>query len=189
MFRRVKWLILFIIVVSSLCGCSLLTAFEDPKVAVVRKMYDSYSNGDMNAYIDTQLPENLTQPNYSGAITALSLSVGPVGLDFSKLLKVTIGNLTLKIVSSTDDYALVQAQGSIRLVAFLVQYKFCDQHDVRKVDGNWYIDANAPERTVRIQRIMNSGRFSGMDINNPSSVQSYYQQYAQNMEQMLNLCE
>jgi len=175
-----------VVLVCLLNSCSL---FEDARTAVVHKMYDAVASGDMNAYMDTQTPDSFTQPSMYGALSALSLSVGPVGLDFSKLMKVGIGNLKLTIVSSTDDYAVVQAEGQIRIVAFLVQYNFCDQHDVRKINGKWYVDPNAPERTARIQRIMNSGRFNGLNMNDPSDFQSYWQQYSQMMNNVLNLCE
>lgn len=63
-------------------------------------------------------------------------------------------DLKVDLVSSRDDYALVQASGKVRYPIIAMELNFCDQHDVRRSqDGHWYVDIYASERAERLQRI------------------------------------
>lgn len=141
---------LFILVAVVIAGCDS----RHPAEKVVDRMYKALSKGDMSGYMDTILPQNRQQLNPFGLLSAMSFSVGPVGFDVSKLMAVSIRDLKLKTLSLKDNYALIQAEGYVRYPVFMMEVRFCDQHDVRLQDGEWYVDVYAPERAERLERIL-----------------------------------
>lgn len=136
-------------------GCS---AGPNGATKTVEKMYAALSDGDMDAYMDTILPENRRQPNPLGLLNAVSLGFGAggfsLGFDLSALMNVSVQNLTLTTLQSQNDYALIQAKGSFRYSLLMMELNFCDQHDVRKRAGAWYVDVYAPERQTRLERVL-----------------------------------
>lgn len=143
----------FVCLLVILSACA--SARTNPAQGVVRRMYDALSKGDRDAYMDAILPENRQRGGYPlGLLDAFSFGIGPLNLDPSKLMNFTVKNLKVDLISSRDDYALVQASGMVRYPIIAMELNFCDQHDVRRIqDGNWYVDIYASERAERLQRI------------------------------------
>jgi hypothetical protein len=141
-----------IVVLVAAVGVVLIAAPRHPAEKVVADMYDALVRSDMNAYMDAILPENRRVPNPWGALGALRVTAGPVGLDIGKLTQLALRDLRTSMVNASGDYALVKAEGYLRLPALSLEVRFCDEHDVRLRDGRWYVDVFAPERTARVQR-------------------------------------
>ena len=79
-------------------------------------MYDALSKNDRDAYMDAILPENRQRGGYPlGLLDAFSFLIGPVRLEPSKLTGFTVKDLKVDLVSSRDDYALVQALSLIHI--------------------------------------------------------------------------
>lgn len=163
----------FLVLLMSLAAMASCSALDrrHPAVKVVEAMYAATSEGDMNAYMDAMLPENRRQPNPFGLLTALEFNIGPVGLDMEPG-SFTFSDVTYSVLHSTDEYALVQAEGMARVTLLLWELPFCDQHDVRLVGERWYVDAYAPEREERLRQVMaerqeslQDGGLPGRDIN------------------------
>jgi hypothetical protein len=181
-------LILFSMIISS---CSL---FQDPKITLVRKMYNSLAKGDANGYLDTILPQDRTMPNPLGLLSAihLSFSYGPFGLDLSQLTKFSINDLKVKIIYSTDDYAIVQAEGGLRYPLLITEIQFCDTHDLRKVNGRWYVDVLAPEKQARVENILAQKQGVIQNELSGASDQELFgmiSSYMNAMQQIVDLCE
>ena len=130
----------------------------------VDRLYRSMQTGDSNAHLDTILPENRLMPNpmsafgIFGAIFAnLGLGDFGLGLNLGSLMEsvsqFTIQNLKLTVLQEREEYVLVEARGEIRFSVLSIEVPFCDQHDVRKQDGKWYVDLYAPEREARLQKL------------------------------------
>ncbi len=144
---------LIVIIVAIVLGgvviVSLLTP-KNPAEKAVEDMYNALAKGDMNAYMDTILPTNRSMPNPLGVLGAMSISAGPVGFDVGKLTAMSFRDLRTHVVRATNDYALVQAEGYLRMQALGMEVHFCDQHDVRQQGGKWYVDVFAQERRNRM---------------------------------------
>jgi len=164
-----------------------------PAERQVKKMYAALSDGDTYAYMDTILPENRRQPNILGLLNAISIGIGPVRADISKIASVNISDLRVSMLYSNETYALVQAEGNVRYSILMMEIPFCDQHDVRlHSDGNWYVDVYAPERFERLERILNIREQELMEMYDGSSGYNEYDIFGElftGMEQALNLCE
>lgn len=165
-------------------------------------MYAALSDGDMDAYMDTILPENRRQPNPMGLLNAVSLGFGAggfnLGIDLSTLMDVSVQNLTLTTLQSRNDYALVQAKGSIRYSLLMMELNFCDQHDVRKRGSEWYVDVYAPERQARLERVLDKrqGELQAMAASAPpetgvleTDLMNALGLLGPGMEVVLDLCE
>lgn len=165
---------------------------------VVRKMYVALATGDQDAYMDTILPANRRVLNPMNLVPALSVggNVGVFGaeIDIGKLMKFSFKELNVRTVRSSSDYALVEARGIVRYPALGMEFNFCDQHDVRKENGHWYVDIYAPERQERVSRLLekrqkeilsNPPTPSG-DMNDPIGL--IFSGIGQGMEQALDLC-
>ncbi len=175
-------------------GGNYIGVWRDPAEKVVLKMYEAISEGDTNAYMDTILPTNRRQPNLLGLVNAISIGIGPVGVDLSKLTAVTISDLDVSIIRSNETYALVQATGKIRYPILMLEVEFCDQHDVRLYsDGKWYVDVYAPERAERLEKILNIRQQELLEMANNSSSQAELNLlrggFATGLETALDLCE
>ncbi len=147
----IQKLVLILIVIVVVAGVALVAVPRNPAEKVVEDMYNALTRGDMNAYMDTILPENRRMPNPWGALGAMSVSAGPVGFDIGKLIQMAIRDLRVSTVRASGDYALVKAEGYLRLPALSIEVHFCDEHDVRRRDGHWYVDVFASERQARLQ--------------------------------------
>lgn len=168
-----------------LAGCNT----NSPE-GVVKRMYEAISKGDTDKYMDTILPENRRQPNPFGLINAISIGIDPISLDLSKITAVSVRDLKLSIIATSDDYALVQAKGKIRYPILTMELDFCDQHDVRNVDGTWYVDVYAPERATRLEEILGLRQQELADMANDLYYQSgLFGGLVQGMESALDLCK
>ena len=107
-------LYVIVIVVPAYFVSQYFGLWRHPAERVVIKMYKALSDGDMNAYAEIILPSDQLQPNVLGMLDALSIGIGPVGVDISKLLGIDVKNLdVLSTIYLTDTYALVQAEGLV----------------------------------------------------------------------------
>lgn len=170
-------------------GCSSGPAHE----RVVQDMYDALSDGDHDAYMDTLLPSNRQSPNLIGILSAVSISVGPIGLDLGALTQVSIKELEVKTLSKTDDYALVEARGLIRNPILGFEFPFCDQHDVRLSGGSWYVDMLALERQARLEIILQAREQELQELLEGSQSQQQlsgnpFAQFSDEMAKALDLC-
>lgn len=183
--RHLVWFLLLILFVFAVGGCG---SAGTPPERVVRRMYTALSEGDMDAYMDTILPENRRQPNILGLLNVLSVGIGPIGVDLGELTDISIKDLKVTQLQATDGYALVQSEGNLRYPAFTMELQFCDQHDVRRAsDGNWYVDVYAPERTQRLERVLNvrQEELSGM----MNGGNDWWSSLIPGIERALDLCE
>ncbi len=159
-------------------GCSQTNT---PDV-VVRQMYVALSEGDTNAYMDNILPDNRKQPGLLGLLSVLIEVLKSLGIDLSPITEVMYNDVKTTLLFQKDNKALVRAEGGLRFLTWQVELHFCDEHDMRLVDGQWYVDTNSPERVERIQRILvlrlKELERWGLQINLMRSV-----------ELLLNLCE
>lgn len=180
-------------------GCSF---GADPIQDVVVRMYESLEIGDTNAYMDTLLPENRRQPNPFGLLNALSASAGfgglNLGVDISKLIQVSFSDLEVTVLAKKGDYALTQAMGKIRYPILMMETPFCEQLDLRRVDGKWYVDLLALERQQRMARILQrqQAQLEQLGLAAPAEtgdigadLQNMFGMFGSSMEYALNLCE
>ena len=189
--RFSRWAVI-VFVVGMLGACAGTKAH--PAQDVVRRMYDALSKGDRDAYMDAILPENRQQGGYPlGVLDAFSFGIGPLNVDPSKLMSFTVKDLKVDLVSSRDDYALVQARGKVRYPIIAMELNFCDQHDVRRSqDGNWYVDIYASERTERLQRVQAKRQqelAQSPDGSGGADPFSLLKELGPMMEKALDLCE
>lgn len=168
---------------------------------VVTKMYQALTGGDSDAYLDTILPANRRVVNPINLLPALSIRPGLVGgvginMDLGELMKVSVKEVNVKILEPGADYVLVQTRGKVRYPALGRELDFCDMHDVRHVDGQWYVDIYAPERQQRVDRILEkrqrqilegSGQAASATGDDP--LLSLFSGIGAGMEQVLNLCD
>ena len=182
----------FVCLVVVLSACA--SARTHPAQDVVRRMYDALSKDEPDAYMDAILPENRQQGGYPlGVLDAFSFGIGPLNVDPSKLMSFTVKDLKVDLVSSRDDYALVQARGKVRFPIIAMELNFCDQHDVRRSqDGNWYVDIYASERTERLQRVQAKRQqelAQSPDGSGGADPFSLLKELGPMMEKALDLCE
>ena len=162
MLRRRLLPLLLILAIFSVAACS--SPGEEAKKPV-EQMYKAMATRDMNAYMDTILPENRSRPNPLSLLSILGalvpdLGIGDFNLDLGGLLgniaQVSIQDLKLTVEEERDGYVLVRAEGRMRYPGLFFETAFCDEHDVRQVEGKWYVDVFAPEREARLQAILGS---------------------------------
>lgn len=166
--------------------------------AAVRKMYVALATGDQDAYMDTILPANRRVLNPMNLVPALSvggnIGVFGAGIDLGKLMKLSFRDLSVRAIRTSPNYALVEVRGIVRYPALGMEFNFCDQHDVRKENGHWYVDIYAHERQERVSRLLekrqkeilsNPPTPSG-DMNDPIGL--IFSGIGQGMEQALDLC-
>lgn len=188
--------------------CLLLTAclpFGGPNRSpetVVKAMYESLSESDMDGYMDTLHPSNRRVPNPVGLLSSLSMGIGAqvgffgINFDLSGLFKFSFRNLNLQIIRQQGDYALVEARGSYRIPMLMMEMIFCEQHDVVRDGGKWYIDMMHPNREQRFERIiaMQQAQLEQQQqnlphFNTPEEELAYlFQEFPNIMESSLNLC-
>lgn len=184
-----KWYsCLLVIIMLFVVGCSS-RSYLPPHERVVVEMYAALSAGDHDAYMDTLLPSNRQSPNLMGIMSAISLGLGPVGIDLGSLMQVSIRELNVRTVSISETYALVEARGLVRYPVLGLEYPFCDQHDVRLSNRNWYVDILASERQARVDRILEERLRSLPDMDDSQFSGDLFSQLAGEMERFLNLCE
>lgn len=148
-------LLLVILAAFLIVGCSggPLPPSRHPAEDTVEEMYAALSAGDTDAYMDTLLPEKRRRPNPIGLLDSLSVLVGPAAINLGTLADYSFKDVEASVVKADSEYVLVQAEGFVRYSAFMWELPFCDQHDVRLLDGEWYVDIHAAERIWRMERI------------------------------------
>ena len=91
----------------------------------------------------------------------------------------------------SDSYVIVQAEGYLRYPILMLEFKFCDQHDVRRYsDGNWYVDLYAPERVERLEGILQGYQAELLDPSREPSYsnESLYAAIFEGIEKGLDFC-
>ena len=166
--------------------------------AAVRKMYVALSSGDQDAYMDTILPSNRHVLNPMNLVPALSIGgnigVFGIGVDLGKLMQFSVRDLSVNTIKISSDYALVEARGIVRYPALGMEFNFCDQHDVRKENGHWYVDIYATERQERVSRLIEKRQKTILEgpptptENMEDTIGLVFSGIGQGMEQALNLC-
>lgn len=188
--RKHRIVITFILVINLLL--SSCQVFDHPAERVVNDMYNAISESDIDAYMDAIHPENRKQPNIFGLLSAFSIALGPVRADLGKLTHISVRDVKVSLVREySDSYVIVQAEGYLRYPILMLEFKFCDQHDVRRYsDGNWYVDLYATERVERLNRILFQYQAELSDpYHEPSySNESLYAAIFEGIEKGLDLC-
>ena len=171
---------------------------------VVAQMYEALEEGDANAYMDTLLPENRSMPDLDGVLAMLlggvGLSAGPVGVDLGGLLSPNFQNMEFKTVSKDGQHAVVEARGVMRMM--MMEFSFCDTHDLTREGGRWYIDKFHPARQPRLERLLErnqerlmaqvgtaAAQTDSLDDITPEDIMGLFSTYGDAMEIMLDLCE
>lgn len=127
-----------------------------PAEQVVTSYYVALNDDDSDALMDAVEPadRNVMTTGLMSLLDALSLSIGPLGIDLGQLTDVSIRDLRLDVASEAAGYALVRAAGVIRYPALGTEAPFCFMHDVRRSGNAWYIDLDGPENAERLARIL-----------------------------------
>ena len=149
--KLIGWFALILVAVG--CGGSN----RHPAEVVVAGYYGGLSRQDTNAVMDAVEPadRNLTGIGLLNVLDALSVGLGPLGIDLGTLTEMSFNDLSLELLAESGDYALVRASGTVRYLTLGIEVPFCDLHDVRRgADGAWAIDVNGPERMERLERIL-----------------------------------
>lgn len=138
-----------LILLIAVTACSVQ---RDPS-QVVETMYNALQEGDTDSYMDTLRPVNRRTPDLTGVLATvmggLGISAGPVSLDLGGLLQPSFQGMNYTTVGNDGHHALVQARGKIRMM--MMEFPFCDTHDVVNEDGSWYVDNYHPDRPMRVQ--------------------------------------
>lgn len=169
------------------------TPDRHPAEPVVENMYAALAANDMDAFMDTMLPANRRQPNPFMLIRGLVIGYGPVGIDLAQLTDISIPEVEVRVIQAGDGYALVQAEGYVRYPSLLLELPFCDQHDARLEDGQWYVDVYAPEREARLSRLMEqrAQALQNQDwaVEEPEDLAGVLQILGEGMGMALNTCD
>lgn len=176
-----------------LVACSGSDA-RHPAEQVVARYYVGVARGDTDAVMDAVEPadRNMTGIGLMNLLDALSLSVGPLGIDLGALTAFNINDLRLDLVQESGDYALVRAAGNIRYLTLGIEVPFCDMHDVRRAgDGEWYVDLDAAERMARLEQILPQREADLMALmaSSSESITGMFGAMTDSMAIALNLCE
>ena len=185
-------LIVLLLLTLSLTGCG-----GKPE-KIVEQMYEALQEGDSDAYMDTLLPSNRNQPDLDGVLGSLlgglSFGAGGIGLDLGGLLTPSFSDMTYKTVAMDKTHAVVQARGAMRML--MMEYRFCETHDLTKEGSKWYINKFHEERQERIKELVirNQQRFEsgGATLNGQDPLQDLaglFQGFGQAAEVMLDMCE
>lgn len=181
-------------VVLLLAACGGGSDTRHPAERVVAGYYLGVARGDTDAVMDAVEPadRNLTGMGLLNLLDALSLNLGPLGLDLGALTEFSIRDLDLELLSATTDYALVRAAGNIRYLTLGMEVPFCDTHDVRRGgDGVWYMDLDAAERLARLERILplREAELNALMASSGQSLTGIFDTMSDSMAISLNLCE
>lgn len=190
--RRIMLWVMALLWLLAACGGSSDT--RHPAERVVAGYYIGVARGDTDAVMDAVEPadRNLTGMGFLNLLDALSLSVGPLGIDLGALTDMSIKDLDLELLSSTTDYAVVRAAGNIRYLTLGMEVPFCDTHDVRRGgDGVWYMDLNAAERLARLERILplREAELNALMASSGESLTGIFATMSDSMAIGLNMCE
>lgn len=180
-------LCLALVATGLLCGCAPPVSSSPERV--VESMYEALGEADTDAYLDAILPENRKQPNMMGLLSAFSLNIGPVGLDLGKLTGFSVRDLEFEELVRENDYALVRVRGNMRYPILMMEVPFCDEHDVRLIDGAWYVDVYAPERAGRLERVLGIRQQELEQLSSDAEYQTLMGALGLSMEKTLDLCE
>ena len=143
MHRVIRTPLTLLLTLVMVVGCSG-SPYRSPE-ATVEEMYAAISAGDMDRYMDAIHPDNRKRPDPFGLLSAVSVGFGAggfsLGADLSKLFQITVQDLELHTQQENGTYALVTARGKLRMPILMMEMDFCEQHDLRREGGRWYVDA------------------------------------------------
>ncbi|HMT21712.1 MAG TPA: hypothetical protein PKE20_10805 [Promineifilum sp.] len=192
--NQLSWAARLLVVVLVLAACGGGNDTRHPAERVVAGYYIGVARGDTDAVMDAVEPadRNLTGMGLLNLLDALSLSLGPLGIDLGALTEFTFKDLNLELLAESSDYALVRATGNIRYLTLGMEVPFCDTHDVRRGgDGSWYMDINAAERLARLERILplREAELNALMASGGQSITGVFDVMADSMAIGMNLCE
>lgn len=196
---QVKLGLLLLILAATLTGCG-----GGKPEKVVEQMYQALQEGDSDAYMDTLLPENRSMPDLDGVLGTLlgsvGMSAGPVGVNLGGLLRPTFKNLEIRTVSKDGDHAVVEARGAMRMM--MMEFPFCETHDLTREGGRWYIDKFHPARSMRLERLATRNRerllaqegtassdVDSLDAMTLDDIAGLFSTFGNDAEIMLDMCE
>lgn len=152
--KLTKTLLITALLLPLITGCG---ARPNSPSGAIERMYDAISERNLDDYMSALRPANRRQPNIVGLLAAISVvgvEYGPVTVEFDSLLQTPIHDVQTRIVYQTSDYALVQARGNIRMPILLMEVPFCEEHDVVRENGEWYVDIYHPNRNQRTEQLL-----------------------------------
>ncbi len=139
-----------------LAACTFTVENPNAPANVVKRMYDAQARNDMNAYLDTLVPEARAQPqlNLQSLLGSMSFSALGIGFGLSEAVKYQFSQMNAQVLEQQDQTALVQTRGNFRMTGIVVmEVPFCGEHEIRLVDGQWLVDLTSPTQYERVQRI------------------------------------
>lgn len=154
--KHVQCIVGAVLTVSVLAACTFTIENPNSPANVVRRMYDASASNDMNAYLDTLVPEARSQPqiNLQSLFGSMSLSAMGIGIGLGDAVKFHFSQTDAQVLEQQDSTALVQIRGNFRLTGIVVmEVPFCGEHETRLVDGKWLVDVVSPTQAERVQRI------------------------------------
>lgn len=177
-----------------LVACSGGSDTRHPAERVVARYYIGVARGDTDVVMDAVEPadRNLIGMGLLNLLDALSLSLGPLGIDLGALTEFSFKGLKLELLAESSDYALVRAAGNIRYLTLGLEVPFCDTHDVRRGgDGQWYMDIDAAERLARLERILplREAELNALIASSSQSITGVFDMMTESMAIGMNLCE
>ena len=190
--KLLKWVFVFISFAWVLAACAGNDT-RHPAERVVANYYVALNDGDSDALMDAVEPadRNVMTTGLMGLLDALSVSIGPLGIDLGQLTDVRIRDLRLDVTSEATDYALVRAAGVVRYPALGTEVPFCFLHDVRREGDAWYIDLDGPENAQRLERIL-PARQAELEVlasSSDDSLAAAFDVINQSMAIAMNQCE
>lgn len=189
----VAMLVMLLLVTLGACGSR-----RNPEI-VVEQMYTALAEADQDTYLETLLPANRNRPDLDGVLAVLlgdvGLSAGGVGVGLGGLLAPTFADMEYNTVSEGNGHAVVQARGSMRML--MMEYPFCDTHDLVRSGGQWYIDKFHGARQPRLERLLerNQARLASQGFDTPQSddplaeLGMLFNAFGDSTAIMLDMCE
>ena len=190
--KPLPWVFVFVSFAWVLAACGGNDT-RHPAERVVANYYVALNDGDSDALMDAVEPadRNVMTTGLMGLLDALSVSIGPLGIDLGQLTEVSIRDLRLDVESEAADYALVRAAGVIRYPALGTEVPFCFMHDVRRGGDAWYIDLDGPENAERLARILpaRQAEAAALAANSGDSLGAAFNVMSESMAIAMNQCE
>lgn len=123
--------------------------------AQVRAMYEAMNENNTDAFMDSILPSSRSRFSLDALRMLGEESIEEGSATWQVVAAGKLLNLTRRIdefgaVPQADGSMLVKASGKLRYSAMGLEVDFCDLHEVRSEDGQWYVDFYAPEHEARV---------------------------------------
>jgi hypothetical protein len=163
----------------------------------VLAMNAALANADQDsvAYLQTISPISRSKIKPENVFRSLIVSMnirayGPVSIDLSSILTARYYDVTVQGEFQQDGYVIVRANGWVNLLNSF-SLETCDLWDVRRYeDGQWLVDVEAPERQLRIERIVRARLAAHPELANlPFLLLQPLGQLSQGVDKVLLLCE